>query len=177
MRWWAKISLLTLSPTLALFAVLGAGCAGYKLGPTNGLRAQARSVQVNQFINQTMELRLGEPVTQAVRKALQQDGTYRLATGGDGDIIVSGTITEFNRSVLSLQPNDLISVRDYTLSLSVHVKAIERGTGRVLLDKQLSGRTTVAVGADLPSAERQALPLLADDLARKIKSSLVDGEW
>ena len=39
------------------------------------------------------------------------------------------------------------------------------------------GRTTIRVGNDLTSAERQAVPLAAEDLARSITSLLVDGEW
>ena len=39
------------------------------------------------------------------------------------------------------------------------------------------GRTTLRPGADFSSAERQAVPLLAEDLARNITSLLVDGSW
>jgi hypothetical protein len=35
----------------------------------------------------------------------------------------------------------------------------------------------VRVGNDLTSAERQALPLAADDLARSITALLADGTW
>ena len=38
--------------------ILLAGCAGYQLGPTNGLTAGSRSIQVNPFVNQTPEPRL-----------------------------------------------------------------------------------------------------------------------
>jgi hypothetical protein len=153
------------------------GCAGYRLGPTSGISAGAKSVQVNPFLNETMEPRLGEPLTQALRKSLQQDGAYRLRTAGDSDVVVSGVITAFSRSELSLQPNDLATVRDYTLYLTAQVKAVERASGKILLDKPVVGRTTVRVGTDLASAERQALPLLAEDLARKATMLLVDGSW
>ena len=39
------------------------------------------------------------------------------------------------------------------------------------------GRTTLRVGSDLTSSERQAIPLAAEDLARHVTSLLVDGEW
>jgi hypothetical protein len=67
----------------------------YKLGPVGGAQAGEKSVQINPFINQTLEPRLGEAVTSAVRKRIQTDGTYRLNTGGTGDIIVNGVITDF----------------------------------------------------------------------------------
>jgi hypothetical protein len=33
------------------------------------------------------------------------------------------------------------------------------------------------VGDDLPSAERQSMPLAATDLARRITALLADGSW
>jgi hypothetical protein len=37
--------------------------------------------------------------------------------------------------------------------------------------------TLVRVGSDLTSSERQALPDLADQLARNVTDALVDGSW
>ena len=162
---------------VSLLAVISAGCAGYRLGPTNGVPAGSRSVQVNLFKNETWEPRLSEPVATSLRRILQQDGTYRLATRGDADIILEGTITEFNRSGLSFDPRDILTVRDYELVLTAKFTATERATGRIIVASAASGRTTIRSGADLPSAERQAGPLLADDLARKITAALVDGTW
>jgi hypothetical protein len=154
-----------------------AGCAGYRLGPTSGVAAREKSIQVNAFQNTTLEPRLIEYVTSALRRNLQQEGTFRLDTHGDGDIVISGVIIQFDRSGLSYQPTDVITARDYGLTMVAKVTAVERSTGRVLLDREVGGRTTVIVGTDLPSAERQAVPLLADDLARNLTSLLVDGDW
>ncbi|MCX8156346.1 MAG: LPS assembly lipoprotein LptE [Verrucomicrobiae bacterium] len=153
------------------------GCAGYRLGPSNGLAAGERSIFVKPFQNQTMEPRLGEPVTHALRKSLQQDGTFHLNTDGDADIVVTGTVTRFSRSPVSFQPQDLVSVQDYALSITARVKAVERASGKVILDREVTGTTTVRVGADLNSTERQATPLLAQDLARRITALLTDGDW
>jgi len=168
--------LLALSSSCLLAALL-AGCAGYRLGPTGGVVAGARSIQVNFFRNETLEPRLTGPITAALRKSLQQDGAYRLNTHGEGEIVVNGVITKFNRSELSFQPNDVLTVRDYSLSLIARITAVERSTGKTLLDREVSGRTTIRVGPDLSSVERQAIPLLAEDLARNVTSLLVDGDW
>jgi len=45
------------------------------------------------------------------------------------------------------------------------------------LDRVVSGHSLMRVGSDLPSAERQTIPLVATDLARQITSLLVDGDW
>jgi hypothetical protein len=139
--------------------------------------AGSRSIQINLFQNKTWEPRLSEPIATAVRRAIQRDGTYQLDTKGGGDIVVDGVITEFNRSGVTFEPTDILTVRDYELTLYAKVKAVERGTGRILIDKTVFGRTTIRSGPDLPSAERQAAPLLAEDLARNVTSLLVDGEW
>lgn len=161
----------------SLVSALIVSCAGYRLGPTNGEVAGGRSIQINPFLNKAIEARLGEAVTSALRKRLQQDGTYRLATQGDGDIVVTGVITRFERGELSFQPSDVLTVRDYSLALIAQITAVERSTGRTNINRPVFGRTTIRVGADLTSAERQAIPLLAADLAKNAASLLVDGAW
>lgn len=161
------------------FAVLLAcvgGCA-YRLGPTNGERSGARSVQVNPFENKTIEPRLVEAVTFALRKQLQQDGTYKLNTHDEGDIIVSGAIVTYERHSLSFQSRDALTPRDYRLKITAHVTARERGSGKVLLDTRVNGHSDIRIGPDLASAEREALPLVAADLARNTTALLVDGSW
>ena len=160
------------------FVALGlTGCAGYKLGPSNGLSAGTKSIQITPFVNQTLEPRLSEAVTYAMRKHLQQDGTFRLNTHGEGDIIVTGVITRFVRSPLSFQPADIVTVRDYRLEMTVQITARDRISGKAILDRPVSGFTTLRVGNDLTSEERQSIPLVADNLARNAVSLLADGSW
>ena len=73
---------------MVLSAAFLTGCAGYKLGPTNGMAAGARSVQVVPFQNHTAEPRLIDALSTALRRGLLQDGTYRLDTQGDSDVIL-----------------------------------------------------------------------------------------
>ena len=56
-------------------------------------------------------------------------------------------------------------------------EVLDRTSGKVLFDQPVTGYTLVRVGSDLTSAERQALPLLAGDLAKRVTSLLVDGTW
>jgi hypothetical protein len=153
------------------------GCAGYQLGPTNGVAAGARSVQITPFVNKTLEERLSDPVTFELRKELQRDGTYKLATHGDADIILSGVLTRYDRQEVTLTSNDVLTVLDFQLRLTADVLAIERSTGKTNLHQLVTGSTLIRVGSDLNSAERQAWPLLADDLARKVTALLADGKW
>ena len=162
---------------LVALALISTGCAGYRLGPTNGLAAGEKSVQIIPFSNQTMEPKLGDAVTSQIRKQFQRDGTYRVASHDDGDILLSGAITHYRRQEVSFLPTDILTVRDYRLSLTAQVTARERGTGKVLFEQPVTGSTLIRVGSDLTSSERQAFPLLAGDLARNVAALLVDGSW
>ena len=160
-----------------MLALVLSGCAGYRLGPTNGQAAGARSVQIEPFENKTFIPRLGDYVNNSLRKHLQEDGTYRLETHDDGDIIVSGVITDYQRKELSFQPQDVITVLDYEITMTAQITARERATGKILFDRPVKGRTEIRAGTDLTATERQAAPLLADDLAKKATALLVDGTW
>jgi len=68
-------------------------------------------------------------------------------------------------------------VSDYRLGLTARVTARDRSTGKLILDRPVTGYTLIRVGNDLASSERQALPLLAADLAKNVTSLLVEGGW
>jgi hypothetical protein len=112
-----------------------------------------------------------------LRKQIQRDGTYRLNTKGDGDVVVSTTITSYSRDGVTFRPRDTLTVQDYRIHIVAHVTAYDRVSGKNIVNRDFRGRTEVRVGSDQSSAERQALPLLAEDLARNITSAIVDGEW
>lgn len=155
---------------------LFSGCAGYKLGPTNGVEAGDKTVQILPFSNKTLEPRLGDAVDIALRKTLQRDGTYHLNTSGGADITVTGVLTRYNRRELSFDTHDVLTVKDYRILLTAQVTARD-SSGKVLFDRPVTAYTLVRVGNDLASSERQALPVLADDLAKNVTELLVDGSW
>lgn len=158
-------------------ACLVAGCAGYRLGPTNAQRAGERTIQIVPFTNRTLEPRLSDAVTSALRKEIQREGTYQLVTQIPGEVVVTGEILKYYRNEISFVPTDVITAQDYRLNFTAHVIARDRLSGKTLLDRELAGVTLMRVGNDLPSAERQSLPLMATDLARQITAALADGTW
>ena len=160
-----------------MVALAFTGCTGYRLGSTTDFAAGSKSVEVKFFKNTTSEPRLVSAVNHALRKRLQQDGTYRLETRGDADVVITGQISQFLRTPISFVSADVITARDYSVTLVADITATERATGKVLMTRQVTGRTTLRIGTDLASAERQAVPLLAADLAQNATASIVDGDW
>ena len=123
MRRWLYILLLI--PLLGLI-----GCA-YRLGPTNGEKAGDRSIKIAPFENKTIEPRLIEAVSAALRRELQQDGTYKLNTGSDSDLIVTGSILKYERDAISVRPTDALSPLDMRIIIHARVIAKERVSGRM----------------------------------------------
>jgi hypothetical protein len=162
---------------LILLALAAAGCAGYKLGPTNGMTAGSRTVKIQPFVNRTQEPRISALLSTSLRKQLQQDGTFRLETSGSPDILLSGEILKFIRSGLSYQTNDVLTPQEYTLQIQARVVAVNINTGRTLMNRLVMGTTYLRIENDEYSDERQAIPILTDTLARNAVSLLVDGEW
>ncbi|TAK99208.1 MAG: hypothetical protein EPO07_11085, partial [Verrucomicrobia bacterium] len=162
---------------LAALSLAFAGCAGYRLGPTSGVKPGETSVTFEPVQNETLEPRLGDALAAALRKQLQRDGTFRLATDGAGDLVVSARVKKYHREELSLVPGDLVTARDYRVWATVQFIARERSSGKVLLDETVTGKTLIRVGNDLQSTEREAMPLLADDVAKTLVAKLADGSW
>jgi hypothetical protein len=159
-----------------LVALLLAGCAGYTLGPTNGLIAGDKTIQISPFLNHTLEPRLGDAVTTAVRENIQRDGTYHLATHGGADFVVTGVLTKYDRHELNFAPQDVLTVQDYRVSVTARITLRDVSTGNST-NWTSTAYTLVRVGTDLPSSERQAMPVLADALAKNVTDSLVNGSW
>jgi hypothetical protein len=164
-----------LSACVVALALLS-GCGGYSLGPTNGLIAGDKKIQITPFLNHTLEPRLGDAVTTALRQNIQRDGTYHLATHNDADIIVTGVLTKYDRHELNFEPHDVLTVQDYRVSLTAHITARNLATGTSMTFTN-TAYTLVRVGSDLTSSERQAMPVLADDLAKHVTDELADGSW
>ena len=160
-----------------LIACLVTGCAGYHLGPVNGSVAGEKSIQILPFNNQTLQPRLGDALTQSLRQRVQQDGTLRLVTHESGDVILAGVIHGYQREAIGYLSTDAASPEDFRVEVLAHITAREAVSGKLLLDKDISGETLVHVGADLASAERQAMPLLAADLAKNINELISEGTW
>lgn len=134
-------------------------------------------MQFRPFANRTTEPRVSEYVNEALRKQLQRDGTFRLETHDEGDIVVWGEIERMDRSELSFQSVDVLTPQDYNLALIAHITAYDRTTGKTNVNQRIVGRTAVRIGSDLSSAEREAIPMLAEDLARNAVAALSETPW
>jgi len=107
---WAVLALASL--------MFGAGCGGYALGPSNAQAAGARAIRIGHVANGTDEPRLADTVSHALRAQVHVDGTFRLATRDDGDIVITTALRTFQRNPLTFQARDIIATRRFCPSRS-----------------------------------------------------------
>ena len=165
---------LKISPVLGILSVLlFAGCMGYHLGPV--LKADYKSVAVVMFKNRTLQPQLEAQVSNGIIKRLQSDGTLRVESKEDADIILTGQILHYRRAQLRALRTEALTPREYRLFIDARVEARNRVTGDLVLKPTVvTGSADTFIGTDLESAEEQALPLIADDLARQVVSLLTE---
>jgi hypothetical protein len=156
-----------------LCCVLAAGCAGYHVGPV--LHADYKSVAVPMFKNKSLHPQLEAQITNAIIKRLQADGTLRVESQDDADVVVSGTVVGYDRRFLRSSRDNTNVAREYRIIITAEIEARNRRTGQVVVKlTTIKGAADTFIGSDLQSAEFQVLPLVADDLARQVVSLLVE---
>ncbi len=155
------------------FSLATLGCAGYKLGPI--AKTEYRSVAVKMFKNATYQPQLEAPITNAIIKRFQNDATLAIRSTDDADIVLSGEVTNYYRTMLRGQHLDTTVPAEIRLYIEVRVQVYERNTGRVILPSAaFTAYTDTFTGRDQQSAEQQALPLIADKLARQVVARIVE---
>jgi hypothetical protein len=161
---------------LALAAiVLLCGCAGYRLGPT--LSAEYRSVAVPMFRNKTYQPQIEAQITNGIIKRFQSDGTLRIESVANADLILTGEILRYRRHELRSRRVETGTPREYRVSIDAKIEARDRLTGKIVLPATtVTGSADTFIGNDLQTAEAQVLPLIAEDLARQVVT-LIAEKW
>jgi hypothetical protein len=162
-----------LAAAVLLASLLAFGCAGYHVGPVT--KRNFNTIAVPMFRNETLRPQLEAQISNAVIKRLQQDGSLRIEIEPRADVILSGTVFRYQRSALRSLRSDTGVPREYEIAITVRVEARDRRTGEVVLKStEVEGKSDVFIGEDQQSAEMQVLPLVADDIAKRVAGLLVE---
>ncbi len=161
---------------LAVCCLPLAGC-GYKLGSLASREMQTvKTIHVPVAVNETFEPGLGPLVTEAVIQRLMRDGTFRITrrTTADSELLIR--LHEISRRPLRATLVDERRTAEYELRIRAEVLCRRLSDGVTLLhNKNIVGKTEYFVGQDLQEGERQALGLIAGNIAEQIVIQLVEG--
>jgi len=157
-----------------------AGC-GYHLGgikPTPMRRVT--TVAVPTFKNNTLLPRIEAQTADAVAKQFQQDGTYRLDSSDQADVIVEGTIVSVDRLPMRIFASNVLQTSEFELTLRVKYRVIDRVTGAVLMEGNAVGVTPFfseadLVNSDLVTNQNMNYPIAAQRMAEHLVSKVAEG--
>lgn len=163
----------TLTVQLALIGFLTFGCAGYHVGPVT--KRNFNSIAVPMFRNTTLNPQIEAQISNGIIQRLQQDGSLRIEPESRADVILKGSVIKYYREPLRSLRTDTGVPREYEITITVRVEATDRRTGEtVLKSTEVEGKSDVFIGEDQQSAEEQVLPLIADDIAKRVAGMLVE---
>lgn len=172
LRTLSLISCLTIAALMAF-----TGCAGYRLGNVQGEAMRGvKLIHVPTVKNRSFEPNLAIMATNAIIRAIDQDGTYRTTRAKGADAVLEVVITEVKRTPRRSSRSDTELTEEYEVLVKAEVTVRNYVQGTKVFDKQIvEGSSSFFTIADYQEAERQALPLAAEDLGRKIAVMIAEG--
>ena len=160
---------------LLTIAITLAGC-GYHLGEIRPTTMRSvRTLAVPTFKNNTFESRIEVLFADTLVKKLQQDGTYRIVDTNQADAVVYCVIEKIDRGAFRSVQNNVLATSEFRLTVTARYEVVDIGTGRVLMEGQVTGNTSFFSGNDLQTLERQGLSNAAADLAENLTTRLTEG--
>lgn len=160
-----------------LISTLLNACAGYHLGsiPPKFMDG-VHTVAVPTFTNDTLLPRLEVLGANSLIKQIQQDGTYRVVSAENADVIVSCRISDIRRHGARSVKSDVLKQSEFDLTVVVKYIVKKRSTGEDIHTGSTTGSTSFFVsGNDINQDERQAIPLALENAAVHMVSQLSEG--
>ncbi len=163
--------------SVLLFVLALTGCAGYRVGDVSGRNLQGvRSVYVPVVKNASLEPDLQMTVTNAIIRRFNNDGTLTVNQNASADSEIDVIVTNIDHTPIRSSNSDLLITAEYQLRIDANVTFINRKLGRKVFENiTVTGSTNYFSQANLLEAERQALPLAAEDLATNAVKLVTEG--
>jgi hypothetical protein len=167
---------MTPRPTaFCLLLLLGlAGCAHYQLG-TEGKLAFT-TLYVEPVANKTLLPQAQTVVSTPLRAAFIADARVTLVnSAAEADATLAVTITDYHRDMTAAREDDTGLARKFVLTLGTSCTLRDNRSGKLLFEKRaVEAKRDVFTDSGQLQAEYQDLPLLAEDLAKKVAHTVLD---
>lgn len=169
----ARFHLLQLLP-VALAAGLLAGCAGYHLG--TGSTAKFTKLYIAPIASDALIPQAQALVTTQLREAFIRDGRVTLVNSAEAaDAVLSITLAGYNRTVAVSRSDDTGLARRFDVSLQARATLLDSRTQQPYFSQRpLDAKQGVFTDSGLVPSEYQALPLLAELIAREAVHAVLD---
>jgi Lipopolysaccharide-assembly len=160
---------------LGLLGLVLSGCSNYHLG-TSGKPA-FRTLYVAPVVNENSNLPQAVAIVSTqLREAFLRDPRVILVnTPDEADATLTVSLVGYKRFAQSTQNNDTGLVRKFDVSLDAEATLRRHEDNKVIFqDRKVQAVRQVFVDSGQLQAEYQNVPLLAEELARKVLSTTLD---
>jgi outer membrane lipopolysaccharide assembly protein LptE/RlpB len=149
------------------------GCAGYQLGNQSLYPPEIRTVYVPMFQSNSFRRNLGERLTEAVVKEIENRTPYKVVSDPNADSVLTGRLVSETKRVLV--PSLTGDAREVQVGMQVQVTWVDR-KGRLLRDTQniplpeeiadisSTGNVVPEVGQSIATAQQQAICRMAEQI-------------
>jgi hypothetical protein len=167
----------------AFSSAILSGCAAYRWGepPTGaasrptlaGTIPSSATLFVPPPTNASFAPQIHVPLATALREALLRRG-HAVASRKSADLLLDWEVIDYQQIRFSGTLNDSGRPRSLDLNLHLRVSLKDAKTGEALVrDREITARRRILSDSGLSEAERQAIPILAEDIARQIADLLI----
>lgn len=126
------------------------GC-GYSMGST--LDPKFQTIHVAPFQNASREYDMEAPLTNAISRKFINDGRLRVVNRAAADLIVQGTILDYELRGLTFDEDD--EVTQFEMTLTVQVRVFDPKTGDTLWrERRMIGENSFATARTESSSDR-----------------------
>ena len=161
-----------LFPVALLLSALS-GCSHYQLGTAG--RLSFTSLYVEPASNQTLLPQAQAIISTQLREAFEKDGRVVLVGSPEAaDATLQVHLRDYHRDVASVLENDTGLARKFTLTLEVTCTLRPRSGDALFTDRLIRVQRDAFTDGGQLQSEYQAVPLLAEALAKKVVHAVLD---
>lgn len=137
----------------------------------NGIKITAEQSNVRMYRGYTPGME--RTLTTAVIDKFLTDGTLKIVSENDADLVLTGELVDFGHDVLRYDANN--NVEEYRVRIVVNMALEDRKKGKVLWsEKNFAGESTYYTQGSQSQSENAAIDNAMTDIARRIVERTVE---
>lgn len=156
--------------TLGLFL---SGChyyVGYPIDQTN-----LKTIYVAPAKTEAIVPQMSAVLTRQIRENLVRNGGIKLVAIDNADAILETNITQYGRSVGTVDENDTDIAKTLSLNATIECSLRNQHTGKYYFkDQSISTSLSINANTSAQSIEYQRLPQLTEKLAQKVSTLILN---
>jgi len=153
------------------FILFITGC-GYKPFPT--FREDIENIYIPTFKNSTYHPGISGEVTDALRREIILDGTFRLTDRQEADAILSGEVVDFERLPLLYDEEENVIGGRVKIKIEVHLLSLPTEEMLWQEDIQESEWVNYFLAGTLAKREEELIRFVAEKVARRIVERITE---